>query len=246
MYSFNSSVLVRHISMLKKPSCRIYHFDWSLYVYSTEKTLFFKKKYNYLSLIVQLHPRCSLFGVFNLNVGMTSMQYSFSSIESLTEVLCLTCNTAKHTDEALCRMFLFSWKYCTFFVMLEYFVNHRDLEWFYSPLSTCGCYYFFLFVCFFTVLIREGNYSDSRMCCQVLPGLCVQVAFFYSSCCCCICMAVKSDVLVGKCYKSSQKNLRITPHSRTPVLFVFHCHSNIFNSPLVPVCMFFFKKILSL
>lgn len=131
------------------------------------------------------------------------------------------------------------------FVMLEYFVNHCDLEWFYSPCPSVAAIIFF-----FTVLITEGNYSNSCMCCQALP-VCVQATWLCSTVdplvIAYIAFAwpcqIKSSVLVGKCYKRSQHIvvLHHTPGRQYCYFYVFHCHGNILIHPLCLFACSFFK-----
>lgn len=136
-------------------------------------------------------------------MGRISMQDNFSLIASSTEVYVWPgtkwSTQLKHFSEC----FLGN---TVHFVMFVYFVNHRDLEWFYSPcpsvaaISMFCLFLFFVLFCFLTILMTEGNYLKSCMCCQALP-VCVQVVLFNCRpswyCIYCICMAVSNQI---KCF----------------------------------------------
>lgn len=104
-----------------------------------------------------------------------------------------------------------------------------------------SCFFFF----FYCTDITEGNYSNSCMCsCRLYLSVCgwlrftvdlLVIAYIAFAWLC----QIKSSVLVGKCYKSSQQ---ISIYHHTPghqycSFYVFHCHCKIL---IVPVCMFFF------
>lgn len=128
-----------------------------------------------------------------LGCGQDFNANSFSLVGTLTEI-CVWPWTKQSTQfKHFSECFLAN---TVHFVMFEYFVNHCDLKWFYSPVHLWLLLLFF----FSTVLIMEGNYSNSCMCCQALPVY-VQVGLFYCwpSCYCiyCICMAVSNQI---KCF----------------------------------------------
>lgn len=145
---------------------------------------------------------------------------------------------------------MFSCKYCTFcnaWVSILWIIV--TLSDFTLPVHLWLLSFFFVVI--FTVLITEGNYSNSCMCRQALP-VCVQTW---------LCFTVEPLViayiafawqcqitcLVGKCYMSNPQ-IFVLHHQGASIVcfFVFHCNSNILIHPLcLFACSFFYSQLFS-